>query len=66
MKYVWHKLSDGDLPKNKEPCYLYFDNKGYGIGYFDKLHWFTIYDLSHSGHIIQEVIAWCELPKFKD
>ena len=59
----WHKVADGDLPKNRRNIYVAYLN-GYNeivttIASFR--HKFWVFD----GHKTEcEVIAWCELPKY--
>lgn len=66
----WHKVADGDLPK-KEGEYLicYQTDAGYKNTFSlkwatngGKYHWYDdAYETYDEG-----VIAWCEIPQFKD
>ena len=59
----WHKVADGDLPKNRRNVYVAYLN-GHNeivttIASFR--HKFWVFD----GHKTEcEIIAWCELPKY--
>lgn len=66
----WHKVADGDLPKEEGEYLICYEN---GVGYrntfilnyteYDEsLHWcddaFETYD--------EGIIAWCEIPKYTE
>ena len=57
----WHKVADGDLPKNENRVLLYFGVDDYNDAQFIRgrfwcgsCGWFDV----------EEVIAWCEIPTF--
>lgn len=67
----WHKVADGDLPKHcrygsrtSEYVLAKFKSGNTGVCYFDfyLLGWFA------DGYPEQfkNIIAWCEIPKFKE
>lgn len=61
----WHKVADGDLPKNRRNVYVVYLN---GYNEIEKTiasfrHKFWVFD----GHKTEcEIIAWCELPKYME
>ena len=61
----WHRISDGDLPKENKLYLVEIKDNGLAIAYFNGLHWETRYNLGESGHCVETVIAWCE-PKFEE
>lgn len=59
----WHKVADGDLPKDENRVLLYFGFDDYNDGQFIRgrfwcgsCGWFDV----------EEVIAWCEIPKYME
>lgn len=62
----WHKVADGDLPKENNLYLVAIKDNGLAIAYFNSLHWETKYNLCDFGHCIETVIAWCEIPKFEE
>ena len=59
----WHKVADGDLPKNENRVLLYFGFNDYDSGQFIRgrfwcacCGWFDV----------EEVIAWCEIPQYTE
>ena len=62
----WHKVSDGDYPKENKLYLVEIKDNGLAIAYFNGLHWETRYNLGNSGHCVEIVIAWCEIPKFEE
>ena len=61
----WHKVSDGDLPKDdKQYLVLYYYNyrgkKEMSYGVRDNLH--SDFEI-HRGYT-EQIIAWCEIPTF--
>ena len=60
----WHKVADGDLPKENKLYFVAIKDNGYAIAYFNGLHWETKYNLGDFGHLVETVIAWCEIPTF--
>lgn len=60
----WHKVADGDLPKENKLYFVAIKDNGCAIAYFNGLHWETKYNLGDFGHCVETVIAWCEIPKF--
>lgn len=63
-KMKWHKVSDGDLPKDRHNVYVVYLNGNYQL---EK----TIASFRHKYWVINglktecEIIAWCELPKWE-
>lgn len=62
----WHKVADGDLPKEHKIYLVAIKENGLAIAYFNGLHWETKYNLGDFGHCVETVIAWCEIPTFTD
>ena len=62
----WHKVADGDLPKENKLYLVEIKDNGLAIAYFNSQHWETRYNLGESGHCVETVIAWCEIPTFKE
>ena len=62
----WHKVADGDLPKENKLYLVEIKDNGLAIAYFNGLHWETRYNLGESGHCVETVIAWCEIPKYEE
>jgi hypothetical protein len=62
----WHKVADGDLPKNSddEKLYLvYWGENDYGVAQFNNSRWWSF----DSGWFdAEEVIAWCEIPQYEE
>lgn len=65
-KPKWHKIADGDLPKENKLYLVKIKDNGLAIAYFNGRHWETRYNLGDSGHCVETVIAWCEIPTFTD
>lgn len=65
-KTKWHKIDDGDLPKEKKLYLATTMEGGLILAYYNGLHWETKYDISASGHAVDVIFAWCELPKYKE
>ena len=63
-KMKWHKVSDGDLPKDRHNVYVVYLN-----GYYQLQK--TIASFRHKYWVINglktecEIIAWCDLPKWE-
>lgn len=63
-KMKWHKVSDGDLPKDRHNVYVVYLNGNYQL---EK----TIASFRHKYWVINglktecEIIAWYELPKWE-
>jgi hypothetical protein len=63
-KMKWHKVSDGDLPKDRHNVYVVYLN-----GYYQLQK--TIASFRHKYWVINglktecEIIAWCELPRWE-
>lgn len=61
----WHYVKDGDLPKEFDKPYLCKVNGHFEVGYFmayKEQPWhFDEYYLDN-----EDVIAWCEIPTFKE
>ena len=62
----WHKVADGDLPKENKLYLVKIKDNGLAIAYFNGRHWETRYNLGESGHCVETVIAWCEVPTFEE
>ena len=62
----WHKVADGDLPKENNLYLVAIKDNGLAIAYFNGLHWETKFNLGDFGHCLETVIAWCEIPKFEE
>ena len=65
-KPIWHKVSDGDLPKKHKEVVVFLDvNYDYYIGSYAKndgsFHTYIGFDMDKS-----KVIAWTELPKYEE
>ena len=60
----WHKVTDGDLPKENKLYFVAIKDNGCAIAYFNGRHWETKYNLGDFGHCVETVIAWCEIPTF--
>ena len=65
-KPKWHKVADGDLPKENKLYLVKIKDNGLAIAYFNGQHWETRYNLGDYGHCVETVIAWCEIPTFKE
>ena len=65
-KTKWHKVTDGNLPKENKLYLVEIKDNGLAIAYFNGRHWETRYNLGDSGHCVEVVIAWCEIPTFTD
>lgn len=65
-KTTWHKVADGDLPKNTKKLVVFLDaNYEYHIGsYAEKDETFNAYTGFGMGK--KYVIAWTELPEYKE
>ena len=62
----WHKVADGDLPKENKLYLVQIKDNGLAIAYFNGRHWETRYNLGEFGHCVETVIAWCEIPTFEE
>ncbi len=62
----WHKVADGDLPKENKLYLVQIKDNGLAIAYFNGRHWETRYNLGESGHCVETVIAWREIPTFEE
>lgn len=65
-KTKWHKVADGDLPKENKLYLVKIKDNGLAIAYFNGQHWETRYNLGDYGHCVETVIAWCEVPTFEE
>lgn len=64
-KSKWHKVTDGDLPKNRCSVWITYINAYHQTetteASFRRKYWVI------SGHRTEcEVIAWCEIPKYME
>ena len=61
----WHEVADGDLPKDRHNVLVVYLN-----GEYQRERTFASYRHKYwviSGHKTEcEVIAWCEIPQFKE
>lgn len=60
-KPKWHKVADGDLPKDEAEYLVIFESdgtryRGLESYYPDEKEWSTICN----------IIVWCEIPKYKE
>ena len=62
----WHKVADGVIPKENKLYLVQIKDNGLAIAYFNGRHWETRYNLGESGHCVETVIAWCEIPTFEE
>ena len=62
----WHYVKDGDLPKENKLYLVQIKDNGLAIAYFNGRHWETRYNLGESGHCVETVIAWREIPTFEE
>ena len=62
----WHKVADEDLPKENKIYLVEIKDNGLAIAYFNGRHWETRYNLGESGHCVETVIAWREIPTFEE
>lgn len=65
-KTVWHKVADGDLPKDNSVVYAFCKNGNYTTALYlnnaiDKESWYAM-----GMRIDKVVIAWTELPKYEE
>ena len=65
-KYVhdrskWHKVADGDLPKIDKPCLVYLVNDCVITARLREDNVWT----TNGRNAFENVIAWCEIPKFE-
>ena len=63
----WHKVADGgDLPKNNTEVLVILKNKRMKISTFME-NKFTIWNNDYDAYTkLYDVIAWCEIPTFKE
>lgn len=62
----WHKVADGDLPKNSddEKLYLvYWGEDDYGVAQFNNSRWWS---LDSGWFDAEEGVAWCEIPQYTE
>lgn len=62
----WHKVADGDLPKNSDDKNLYlvyWGENDYGVAQFNNSRWWS---LDSGWFDAEEVVAWCEIPKYTE
>lgn len=65
-KPEWHKVADGDLPKNNTAVLVILKNKRMKISTFME-NKFTIWNNNYDAYTkLYDVIAWCEIPKFEE
>lgn len=62
----WHKVADGTIPKENKRYLVQIKDNGLAIAYFNGQHWETRYNLGESGHCVETVIAWREIPTFEE
>ena len=62
----WHKVTDGDLPKNNTRVLVLLKNKQIRISIFME-NKFTFWNKDHNTYTkLYDVIAWCEIPKYTE
>lgn len=65
-KPEWHKVADGDLPKNNTAVLVILKNKRMKISTFME-NKFTIWNNDYDAYTkLYDVIAWCEIPTFEE
>lgn len=65
-KTKWHKVADGDLPKNNTAVLVILKNKRVKISTFME-NKFTIWNNDYDAYTkLYDVIAWCEIPTFEE
>lgn len=65
-KLKWHKVADGDLPKNNTAVLVILKNKRMKISIFME-NKFTIWNNDYDAYTkLYDVIAWCEIPAFEE
>ena len=62
----WYKVADGTIPKENKRYLVQIKDNGLAIAYFNGQHWETRYNLGESGHCVETVIAWREIPTFDE
>ena len=62
----WYKVADGTIPKENKLYLVQIKDNGLAIAYFNGQHWETRYNLGESGHCVETVIAWREIPTFEE
>ena len=62
----WYKVADGTIPKENKRYLVQIKDNGLAIAYFNGQHWETRYNLGESGHCVETVIAWREIPTFEE
>lgn len=62
----WHKVADGDLPKENKLYLVAIKDNRLAIAYFNGRHWETKFNLGDFGHCVETVIAWCEIPQYTE
>ena len=62
----WYKVADGTFPKENKRYLVQIKDNGLAIAYFNGQHWETRYNLGESGHCVETVIAWREIPTFEE
>lgn len=64
-KTIWHKVADGDLPKEYHEVRFVSDTGHYRNGIYKEVTnaFYVDGDIEYS---IDEIIAWTELPKYKE
>lgn len=60
----WHKVADGDLPKDTSVKRVFVGNNEYYQLYYTRGRW--VYCDKGGLHFFGDVIAWCEMPTFTD
>lgn len=58
----WHKVADGDLPKDNRLVLIQVVNGNSTMGIFYVNAWREIYNCKE----LTGVIAWCEIPKYTE
>ena len=64
-KTKWHKVADGDLPKNRHNVWITYINAYHQTETTEASFRYKYWVIN--GHRTEcDVIAWCEIPKFEE
>lgn len=66
-KTVWHKVADGDLPKEDIEVCCFYRNGNYDVGKLITAWGKHKWDMNYYGVFVElnNVFAWTELPKYE-
>lgn len=66
-KQVWHKVADGDLPCDNYPRILFVTDTGTRFdGFYDNEDKSFYAIINGISYLFKDVIAWTELPEYKE